>query len=284
MTKPTGTAEVPEYLQLIWQAEEAITSKAATRELGDPETDVVESSSDSVIEISDSSSDTSTLLELGLHSRASAHAHATSLKAAGSSSTVKKPSCADGPPPLKRSRGAMSSSLLDTIQAAFDPKTMEFRDQQRFAFQLQANQVSSLQAELREVRSQLDTEREKAHAEARRADRMEMELKMLQAYQTTPSIPHKRRSTAFDEDDCWLLSPRQDRLALFVTPRKPLNLSRAHNTPHSHHHEHIQQPNNAPGPSGLVPSSPVEQSKIEESARSSSPLSYWDPTPKKSDH
>lgn len=200
MSKPTGTAEVPEYHRLIWEAEEAVTSKAATRELGDPEIDAAELSSDSVIEISDTSDSVSSLELTLLGTTSRAQATSASKKATGSLSTVKKPLRADGPPPLKRTRGAMSSSFLDTIQAAFDPKAMELRDQHRFAFQLQANQVSSLQAELREVRSQLDAERERAHAEARRADRLEMELKMLQTYQPSSSIPRKRRLAAYNEE------------------------------------------------------------------------------------
>jgi hypothetical protein len=73
-------------------------------------------------------------------------------------------------------RGGGASNAIESIASTFSPASLLERDQARFSGQLQMQQMGRLEEEIREMRRQLDSERETRIAEARRADKAEMRL------------------------------------------------------------------------------------------------------------
>lgn len=273
MPKPTGTAEVPDYLRLIWDVEKDINYKAGTRAINDDESEY----SDSSVSDSDSThADAVSVIEISSDTDSDNNGpKATRVtRAPANRSTVKKAFRSDGPPTIKRTRSSASSSLLEKIETAFDPRLQDMRDQQRFALQMQANQILSLQAELREVRQQVETFREKAHDAERRAVCYATELRIRSA--TSSMSTRKRDRNIFDDDTWCTTAPYGRKLSLVVSP---VSHSALPITPQRRRLGSVPQRNATPGPSG-VPRSP-SPIKGEHKDRSSSPLTWEAVTPKK---
>lgn len=200
--KPTGDAEVPDYIELAWEIEDLMNEKAGTRDIDDE--DLV----DDVIDVSDGEDgedeDDATPAPLPKRkAEVKSEASATRPVVRRAPTNAFTTGAARGP----RSRGA--ESLLTNLTSALDPNVQAARAEERSARGMQATQILSLSSQLREAQNLIenfrfqlsDAERRCAAAE-RRADKYEM-MAMIQG-------PQPRYQASLREPRTPARSVRQD--------------------------------------------------------------------------
>lgn len=169
MEKPTGNAELPDYVELARQIEEAITMKSGTIAIDDSEWDDADVGSENDIE-------GKVVLEVSSESDEGAK-----VMNAGSKKTVTKAFRANPllDPGHRRPRTTAASEALSSLTSVFNPAIMKERDETRLSSLVQFNQISTLQAELREARQRNESLNDRLLQECRRADRAESQVEML---------------------------------------------------------------------------------------------------------
>ncbi|KAG1737753.1 hypothetical protein EDB19DRAFT_1985050 [Suillus lakei] len=164
MEKPTGDGELPEYVELARQTEDAITRKSGIIALDDSEWD--EGDIGSEIEVSSESDE---------------GGRGVKAKHAGSKKTVVKAFHANPllEPSARRPRTTAASDALSSLTSVFNPAVIKDRDETRLSSLVQFNQINTLQTELREARQRIESLNDRLMQECRRADRAESQVEML---------------------------------------------------------------------------------------------------------
>ncbi|KDR69193.1 hypothetical protein GALMADRAFT_215218 [Galerina marginata CBS 339.88] len=194
-TKPTGDAEMPDYVQQAHEIEDAINEKAGTRDLDDDDIadDVIEPSSDEEDAPAIAPPPKKLFLKKPVDGsdKGPVVRRATSDRITQSASHLSRPSRNSG------------TDFLTNISAALDPSMQTARQEERTARTFQASQMFSMSAQLRESQSLVESlrtrlaeaDRERNAAE-RRADRAEV-LSMISgtpAQQMPPPLAPPRWS------------------------------------------------------------------------------------------
>lgn len=168
MEKPTGDAELPDYVELARQIEEAITMKSGTVAIDDSEWDDADIGSENDME-------GKVVLEVSSESDEGA-------KVKNSKKTTVTKAFRANPlldPGHRRPRTTAASEALSSLTSVFNPAIMKERDETRLSSLVQFNQISTLQAELREARQRNESLNDRLLQECRRADHAESQVEML---------------------------------------------------------------------------------------------------------
>jgi hypothetical protein len=170
MEKPTGDGELPEYVEVARQTEDAITRKSGMIAIDDSEWD--EGDIGSEIEGKDI---------VDVSSESDEGGRGVKVKHAGPKKTVVKAFRANPllEPSARRPRTTAASDALSSLTSVFNPAAIKDRDESRLSSLVQFNQINTLQAELREARQRIESLNDRLMQECRRADRAESQVEML---------------------------------------------------------------------------------------------------------
>ena len=163
-TKPTGDAEMPDYVYEAHEIEDEINDKAGTRDLDDDDLvdEVIEVSSDNEIE------------------NVKPVPKKTVVKKEPGKFVARRPT-ADRLPSRSSRTPRLANDLLSNLSRTFDPATQAANSEERTTRAFQANQLFSLAAQVREQQSVIESLRTRLaesdrdrNAAERRADKAEM--------------------------------------------------------------------------------------------------------------
>ncbi|RXW18718.1 hypothetical protein EST38_g7134 [Candolleomyces aberdarensis] len=199
--KPTGDAEVPQFVARAWMVEEAMNEKAGSRDLDDEEF------AEDAISVSSDDEENHKENKAPAESNSEVKAEQKGVKTEKDPSlgpVVRRPANDRLPQAPPRSRARANEALLANLTNTLDPAAQAARAEDRAARSLQTTQILSLTSQLREaqgtiegLRTQLaDAERRCAAAE-RRADKLEM-MEMIHRGRSQFNSPSPRRSRYYD--------------------------------------------------------------------------------------
>ncbi|KAI0927351.1 hypothetical protein AcV5_007905 [Taiwanofungus camphoratus] len=168
--KPTGNTEVPPSIEHAWAIDELINQRAHARPLNDSR---IDGNGDPDDGEADDNSEKKPLIHRT--SPASKKAKLGGYKP--SSSVHTSNSTTAGPVAVKRSRPAITHSLLDNIAATFDPEAQAAREDARAARNAQTSILNAVLVQMRDTQGRMDTLLDRLSSETRRADQLESELR-----------------------------------------------------------------------------------------------------------
>ncbi|KAI0917422.1 hypothetical protein AcW1_007382 [Taiwanofungus camphoratus] len=184
--KPTGNTEVPPSIEHAWAIDELINQRAHARPLndsridgnGDPDDGEAGQHNPDVIEILSSGNEDDNSEKKPLIHRTSPASKKAKLGGYKPSSSVRTSnSTTAGPVAVKRSRPAITHSLLDNIAATFDPEAQAAREDARAAHNVQTSILNAVLVQMRDTQGRMDTLLDRLSSETRRADQLESELR-----------------------------------------------------------------------------------------------------------
>ncbi|KIP10781.1 hypothetical protein PHLGIDRAFT_11067 [Phlebiopsis gigantea 11061_1 CR5-6] len=175
--KPTGGGQVPEFIEDAWEIDDLMNERANTRVLDDLAIDGRSGGGDEAIEISSDDNDDNVpqvkKIKTENVENASALLHSSLTTPSGTSRTPVVSSKAPVAVATKRSRPGVTSSLVDTISSAFDPRVQAARDDARLAQRQQTTVMDLLSSQLREANTRIAQLQDRLADETRRADMAE---------------------------------------------------------------------------------------------------------------